>query len=73
MYRPDQFYEFSTRMGQLPERGRILTLPPQIPGDRLGTNMLWQLKPVPETEVGLACCETILSSSTSSVAPAGTC
>jgi peptide/nickel transport system substrate-binding protein len=45
-YRPDQFYEVSTRhWDNFPTSDNPYT-PPQIPGDRLGTLMLWQLKAV---------------------------
>jgi len=46
LYRPDQFYEVSTRhWDNFPNSDNPYT-PPQIPGDRLGTKMLWQLKAV---------------------------
>jgi peptide/nickel transport system substrate-binding protein len=46
VYRPDQFYEVSTRhWDNFPTADNPYT-PPQIPGDRLGTKMLWQLKAV---------------------------
>jgi hypothetical protein len=48
MYRPDQFYEFSTRHWTGFATGQNPYLPPQIPGERLGTGMLWSLKPVPQ-------------------------
>ena len=48
MYRPDQFYEFSTRHWTGFATGKNPYLPPQIPGERLGTGMLWSLKPVPQ-------------------------
>jgi peptide/nickel transport system substrate-binding protein len=46
MYRPDQFYEFSTRHWTNYATGKNPYLPPQIPGERCGTRMLWSLKPV---------------------------
>jgi peptide/nickel transport system substrate-binding protein len=46
MYRPDQFYEFSTRHWTNYAVAKNPYLPPQIPGERLGTRMLWSLKPV---------------------------
>ena len=46
MYRPDQFYEFSTRHWTNYSTSKNPYLPPQIPGERLGTGMLWSLKPV---------------------------
>jgi peptide/nickel transport system substrate-binding protein len=46
VYRPDQFYEFSTRHWQNYATGKNPYLPPQVPGERLGTRMLWSLKPV---------------------------
>lgn len=45
MYRPDQFYEFSTRHWTNYATGKNPYLPPQIPGERLGTRMLWSLVP----------------------------
>lgn len=48
MYRPDQFYEFSTRHWTNFATGKNPYLPPQIPGERMGTGMLWSLKPVPQ-------------------------
>lgn len=46
VYRPDQFYEFSTRHWENYATGKNPYLPPQIPGERLGTRMLWSLRPV---------------------------
>lgn len=46
MYRPDQFYEFSTRHWTNFATAKNPYLPQQIPGERLGTRMLWSLKPV---------------------------
>ncbi len=46
MYRPDQFYEFSTRHWTNYATAKNPYLPQQIPGERLGTRMLWSLKPV---------------------------
>jgi peptide/nickel transport system substrate-binding protein len=46
MYRPDQFYEFSTRHWTNFSTAKNPYLPPQIPGERMGTAMLWSLKPV---------------------------
>jgi len=46
VYRPDTFYEFSTKhWTNLPSAANPY-LPPLIPGDRLGTNMLWSIRPV---------------------------
>ncbi len=46
VYRPDTFYEFSTKhWSNLPSAANPY-LPPLIPGDRLGTNMLWSIQPV---------------------------
>jgi peptide/nickel transport system substrate-binding protein len=46
MYRPDQFYEYSTRHWTNYATAKNPYLPQQIPGERLGTSMLWSLKPV---------------------------
>jgi peptide/nickel transport system substrate-binding protein len=46
VYRPDAFYEFSTRHWTNFPTAENPYLPPLLPGDRLGTNMLWSLKPV---------------------------
>lgn len=46
MYRPDQFYEFSTRHWSNFATAKNPYLPQQVPGERLGTKMLWSLKPV---------------------------
>jgi peptide/nickel transport system substrate-binding protein len=46
MYRPDQFYEYSTRHWTNYATAKNPYLPQQIPGERLGTQMLWSLKPV---------------------------
>lgn len=48
MYRPDQFYEYSTRHWTNYATAKNPYLPQQIPGERLGTSMLWSLKPVPQ-------------------------
>jgi len=46
VYRPDTFYEFSIKhWSNLPSAANPY-LPPLIPGDRLGTNMLWSIEPV---------------------------
>jgi peptide/nickel transport system substrate-binding protein len=46
VYRPDTFYEFSIKhWSNLPSAANPY-LPPLIPGDRLGTNMLWSITPV---------------------------
>ena len=46
VYRPDTFYEFSIKhWSNLPSAANPY-LPPLIPGDRLGTNMLWAIEPV---------------------------
>jgi peptide/nickel transport system substrate-binding protein len=45
VYRPDTFYEFSIKhWSNLPSANNPY-LPPLIPGDRLGTNMLWAIEP----------------------------
>lgn len=48
MYRPDQFYEYSTRHWTNYATAKNPYLPQQIPGERLGTRMLWSLKAVPQ-------------------------
>jgi peptide/nickel transport system substrate-binding protein len=45
VYRADQFYEFSTRAWQGYPTSEHPFLPPQMPADRLGTRILWHLKP----------------------------
>ncbi|MEI9936491.1 MAG: ABC transporter substrate-binding protein [Pseudomonadota bacterium] len=46
VYRADTFYEFSIKhWSNLPSAANPY-LPPLIPGDRQGTNMLWAIKPV---------------------------
>jgi peptide/nickel transport system substrate-binding protein len=47
-YRPDNFYEFSTKHWDNYPTAKNPYLPPQIPGERLGTRMLWSLKKVPQ-------------------------
>jgi peptide/nickel transport system substrate-binding protein len=48
MYRPDVFYEFSTRHWTNYPTAKNPYLPQQMPGERLGTRMLWQIEPVPQ-------------------------
>ncbi len=45
VYRPDQFYEFSTKKWENFPTSERPFLPPQLPGDRMGTAILWELKP----------------------------
>jgi len=45
VYRADSFYEFSTRVWQGFPTSDNPFLPPQMPADRLGTRILWHLKP----------------------------
>ena len=47
VYRPDQFYEFSTRVWQGFPSSDDPFLPPQIPSSRLGTRILWSLTLTP--------------------------
>jgi len=47
-YRPDNFYEFSTRHWDNYPTAKNPYLPPQIPGERMGTRMLWSLRKVPQ-------------------------
>lgn len=46
VYRPDTFYEFSIKHWSNLPSAENPYLPPLIPGDRLGTNMLWAITPV---------------------------
>jgi peptide/nickel transport system substrate-binding protein len=46
VYRPDAFYEFSSKHWANMPSAKNPYLPPLTPGDRLGTNMLWAIKPV---------------------------
>jgi peptide/nickel transport system substrate-binding protein len=46
VYRPDTFYEFSIKHWKNLPSAANPYLPPLIPGDRLGTNMLWAIEPV---------------------------
>jgi peptide/nickel transport system substrate-binding protein len=45
VYRADSFYEFSTRVWTGFPTADNPFLPPQMPADRLGTRILWHLKP----------------------------
>jgi peptide/nickel transport system substrate-binding protein len=45
VYRPDSFYEVSIRHWENFPSAINPYIPPQIPGDRLGTEALWALKP----------------------------
>jgi peptide/nickel transport system substrate-binding protein len=45
VYRPDQFYEFSSRAWTGFPTSEHPFLPPNIPGVRLGTRILWHLEP----------------------------
>jgi peptide/nickel transport system substrate-binding protein len=46
VYRPDQFYEFSERAWTGFPTAQNPFLPPQVPGARMGTRILWHLEPV---------------------------
>lgn len=46
VYRPDQFYEFSVKHWINLATAKNPYAPPQVPGDRLGTWMLWSIRPV---------------------------
>jgi peptide/nickel transport system substrate-binding protein len=48
VYRPDNFYEFSTRHWTNYPTAKNPYLPPQSPGERMGTHMLWSLQKVPQ-------------------------
>jgi peptide/nickel transport system substrate-binding protein len=45
VYRPEQFYEFSTRVWQGFPTAKNPFLPPLVPSARLGTRILWYLSP----------------------------
>jgi peptide/nickel transport system substrate-binding protein len=45
VYRADQFYEFTEKVWTGWPTAANPFLPPQMPGDRFGTRILWQLKP----------------------------
>jgi peptide/nickel transport system substrate-binding protein len=45
VYRPEQFFEFSTRVWRGFPTGSNPFLPPQIPSSRMGTRILWHLTP----------------------------
>jgi peptide/nickel transport system substrate-binding protein len=45
VYRPDQFYEVSVRHWDNFPSAKNPYVPPQVPGDRLGTDALWALRP----------------------------
>lgn len=47
MYRPDMFYEYSTRHWTNYPTAKNPYLPQQMPGERMGTRMLWHIRPVP--------------------------
>ena len=46
VYRPDAFYEFSQKHWSNMPTAENPYIPPLTPGDRLGTEMLWKIKPV---------------------------
>jgi peptide/nickel transport system substrate-binding protein len=46
VYRPDVFYEYNVRHWEGFPSAADPFGPPQIPGDRLGTKMLWRIHPV---------------------------
>jgi len=54
VYRPDQFYEFSSRTWQGFSTAEHPFLPPQIPSSRLGTRVLWSLTPAGDQNLALA-------------------
>ncbi|MFO7179201.1 MAG: ABC transporter substrate-binding protein [Pseudomonadota bacterium] len=45
VYRADQFYEFSTRVWENFPTAENPYAPPQVPGDRMGTKLLWHIRP----------------------------
>lgn len=54
VYRPDQFFEFSSRVWKGFQTAAIPLLPPQIPSSRMGTRILWQLSLANEKDLALA-------------------
>ncbi|MEO8177745.1 MAG: ABC transporter substrate-binding protein [Deltaproteobacteria bacterium] len=54
VYRPDQFYEFSSRAWQGFSSAENPFLPPQIPSSRMGTRVLWSLRPAAKKNLALA-------------------
>jgi peptide/nickel transport system substrate-binding protein len=48
MYRPDVYYEYSTRHWTNFPTANNPYNPQQMPGEKLGTRMLWHLEPVPQ-------------------------
>lgn len=44
VYRADQLYEFSTRVWENWATAENPYAPPQVPGDRMGTHILWHLR-----------------------------
>ncbi|HVZ36856.1 MAG TPA: ABC transporter substrate-binding protein, partial [Polyangiaceae bacterium] len=54
VYRPDQFYEFSSRVWQGFSSADQPVFPPQIPSSRLGTRALWFLRLAGDQSVALA-------------------
>lgn len=54
VYRPDQFYEFSSRVWQGFSTAEKPSLPPQIPSSRMGTRVLWQLRLAEEKKLAAA-------------------
>jgi peptide/nickel transport system substrate-binding protein len=45
VYRADQLYEFSSRVWENWPTSENPYAPPQVPGDRMGTALLWHLRP----------------------------
>jgi peptide/nickel transport system substrate-binding protein len=45
VYRADQLYEFSTRVWENFPTAENPYAPPQVPGDRMGTKLLWHIRP----------------------------
>jgi peptide/nickel transport system substrate-binding protein len=53
VYRPDQFFEFSSRVWKGFQTAAQPVLPPQIPSSRMGTRILWQLSLAHEKDLAL--------------------
>jgi peptide/nickel transport system substrate-binding protein len=53
VYRPDQYYEFSSRAWTGFATADNPYLPPQIPGARMGTRALWSLQPAGSRDLAL--------------------
>jgi peptide/nickel transport system substrate-binding protein len=59
VYRPEQFYEFSTRVWRGFPTAKNPVLPPLVPSARLGTRILWHLSPVADAAEPVSRVETL--------------